>query len=83
MCILLLEKFADFLQLVPTRACVVEQIAQFRGIWLDLLNRLLIFGIALEDQDLVLGTTFLAGRVDGVKEGAHGEGVMVMGSGRD
>jgi hypothetical protein len=73
MCILLLMKFADFLQLMPARACVVEQIAQFGGIWLDFLDSLLVFGVALEDQDLVLGTAFLACRVNGVKEGAHGE----------
>lgn len=58
---------------MPTRARVVEQIAQFRGVWLDLLHRLLVFGIAFEDQNLMLGSTLLACRVDRVEEGAHGE----------
>lgn len=71
--ILFLEKCADFLQLMTTRACVIKEIAQFGGIWLDFLDRLLVFGIALEDQDLMLGTAFLGGRVNGVEEGAHGD----------
>jgi len=71
--VLLFQKCADLLQLVATRAGVVEQIAQLRGVGLDLLHGLLVFGIALEHQDLMLGSTFLARRVDGVEEGAHGE----------
>ena len=69
--ILLLEKCADLLQLVATSTDIIEEVTQLRGIGLDLLDGLLELGIAFEDEDLVFGTAFLAGRVDWMDEGGH------------
>ena len=38
---LLLQEIAHFLQLAPSRACVVQKITQLARIWLDFLDSLL------------------------------------------
>jgi hypothetical protein len=65
--ILLLKKGADLLQLAATCRSVVEEVAQLRGHGLDLLHRLLVFGVAFQHQDLMLGTAFLLRTVDGTE----------------
>ena len=70
----LLQKCADLLQLLSARRGIVEQIAELGRQGMDLLYGLLIFGIAFQDQDLMFGATFLLRGVDGIEQGAHGDG---------
>ncbi len=48
------------MKLAPSRTCVVEQVAEFAGVWFDFLYILLEPGIAFEHQYLMLRSTFLA-----------------------
>src|ERR1700753_4285343 len=65
--ILLLKKGADLLQFVAACAGIVEQIAKLRRHGLDLLHRLLVFGIAFQHQHLVLGPALLLRAVNGIE----------------
>lgn len=60
---LLLEKSTNFLNLGAAASGVEEQVAQLAAVWLDIDGALCRSRIALENQHLVLGTTFL---LDGV-----------------
>jgi hypothetical protein len=55
----LVQKVADFLQLTAPRAGIVKQVAQLARVGLDLGVVLLEFGVAFEDEDLVLWATRL------------------------
>lgn len=61
----LVEKVAHLLQLAPSRARIVQQVAQLRRIGLDLSIVLCEFGIALEHQHLMLWPTRLPRGVHG------------------
>jgi len=54
---LLLQEGTDLLQLAATRAGIVQQVREFAGVGLNLLDALLEPGVAFQDQDLVLGPT--------------------------
>ena len=64
-CCLLFEKAANFLDLAPSRLCIEQEIAQLAGIRLDVDGAFGRSGVALEDEDLVLGATSLLDRVHG------------------
>lgn len=61
----LVEKVAHLLQLAPSRARIVQQVAQLRRIGLDLSIVLCELGIALEHQHLMLWPTRLPRGVHG------------------
>ena len=49
------QEGAYFLQLASTSTCVEEQIAELARVGLYILDILLVFGVTLEDEDLVFG----------------------------
>jgi hypothetical protein len=55
----LIQKVAHFLQLAPSRTCIIQQVAQFARIRLDICIVLLELRIALQHQDLMLRTAGL------------------------
>lgn len=61
----LLEKGADLLDLTPARGGIVQQVAELAGIRLHIDGALGRPRIALEDENLVFRTAFLA-------DGMHG-----------
>ena len=52
---------------------IVEKVAELRGQWLDVLDRLLVLGIAFQHEDLMFRPALLLRAVDGIEEGAHGD----------
>jgi len=74
---LLLEKGADFGQFSPACGDIVQEIAQFAGVWLDLLHRFLVLGVAFQHKHLVFRSTFVARAMYRVQQGAHASGVVL------
>ncbi len=65
---LLLEEGADLLDLSPAGGGIVEQVAQLARVGFDIDGSLCGPGVALEDEDLVLGAASLL-------DGMHGDGM--------
>ena len=59
-CSLPLEESADLLKLTSSGAGVIQQVAELAGIRFDFLDILLEARVALQDQDLVFGSTSLS-----------------------
>jgi hypothetical protein len=72
--ILLLEERANFLELTSPCTCIVEKVAQFGRVGLDLLHILLVLRVTFEDKHLVLWAALLARAMERMKQGAHGDG---------
>lgn len=54
-----LEELADFLYLRPPGSGIKQKVTQFTRVWLNINGSLGGVRIALEDEDLVFGATFL------------------------
>ena len=57
---LLLQKGTDFLHLAPACGSIVKQITELTGVWLDIDGALGGPREAVQNEDLVFRTTFLA-----------------------
>ena len=56
----LLQVDSDFLQFAPSRACIIEEIAELARVGFDGENVLLVSRVTLGDQDLVFWPARLA-----------------------
>lgn len=65
----LLQKSADLGQFAAARTRIVEQVRELAWIRLDLRDTLLVFGIALQRQELVSRSTRLANGLHGRETG--------------